>query len=205
MAPDQVVVGLALAVLAACEAERAAQSGSSREQEAAESATSTSPPVSPSAPAVEEGTVVRTCESSVEGDLGPGWRNQAVTVGPVAFVGLRAYEDIGARALRPRHGRLRSQKVLVVVDGSRPATLRLGRGAVAKVSLLYDEESFRDLNRYRVKEGHDAVRFEPCASEPGTQFNGGFIVAGPRCVPLSVRIGDASPRRLAVPFGVGAC
>ena len=100
--------GLAVA-LAACTARTA------EEPAAPTTAASTPPPA---------GAFVRTCESSVYGDLGDGWRAQSVTP--------------------------------------------LGAG--------------------------------------GTQFNGGFLVAGPRCAILEVSTPEwSTPRRVTVSFGAGRC
>jgi hypothetical protein len=46
-----------------------------------------------SSPIPDAGVFVRSCESSVSGDLGAGWRRDAVLAGPVAFVGARGSKD----------------------------------------------------------------------------------------------------------------
>ena len=56
-----------------------------------------------------------------------------------------------------------------------------------------------------VAEEHAAVTFHACpASEelPYTQFNGGFMVAGARCVEVEITIeGRSEPLVLPIPFG----
>jgi hypothetical protein len=56
------------------------------------------------------------------------------------------------------------------------------------------------------------VTFEACrpSEHPfgaeDTQFNGGFVVAGPRCATLEVSTARwAKPRRVRVSFGAGHC
>ena len=86
--------------------------------------------MSPSAPTRPEGPseageahgFVRSCESSVFGDLGAGWRRDAVIAGPAAFL-ARGYEDDSKRLFRTRPGRATAFKVLLVIAGDRPITV----------------------------------------------------------------------------------
>ncbi len=74
-------------------------------------------------------------------------------------------------------------------------------------SLLYDPSQF-DENSYRVANGERKVTFHACRWQqsggfmPG--FNGGFIVAGPRCVSLNVFVNGKPRARLSLPLGVAA-
>jgi hypothetical protein len=70
----------------------------------------------------------------------------------------------------------------------------------------------KEDNRYRIADGDTAVTFQSCppAQTPlgadGTQFNGGFLVAGPRCATLEVSTPQwRAPRRVTVSFGAGRC
>ena len=92
---------------------------------------------SPGASPIRDASVfVRACESSVSGDLGPGWRRDAVLVGPVAFVGARGYEDDPKRLFLVRDpGMARAQKVLAVVYGDRPVLVSV---RTRDAALFYD-------------------------------------------------------------------
>jgi len=87
-------------------------------------------------------------------------------------------------------------------DNGTTATLVVPPAERPYVSLRYVR---RDLSSpLRVAQGEVAVTFEACApsSVPPTQFNGGFVVAGPRCARLEVHIaGHPEPLELRVPFG----
>jgi hypothetical protein len=64
-----------------------------------------------------------------------------------------------------------------------------------------------------VSEGDSAVTFEPCkpgrspiggkAADRPTQFNGAFIVDGPGCVLVQVRVPGDPPVQRSVPIGAG--
>src|SRR5438034_3215260 len=156
------------------------------------------------------GAFVRTCDSEVLGDLGAGWREDksAVVVGPIAFLYPGAYAH-GPRRLfsRDRNG-YSSQKVLVVVERGASVTGAIAPAATRGVSLLYDPSRFNDTNRYEVSDGESAVTFQACGmgGTHVTQFNGGFIVAGPRCVPLEIWTGnDSTPRHRVLSFGKADC
>jgi hypothetical protein len=101
-----------------------------------------------------------------------------------------------------------SQKVLVVVAHGAVVSVAIAPTAFRVASLLYDPSRFKDTNRYEVSEGERAVTFEACASGASrfTQFNGAFIVAGARCVPLQILTEDGDPRiHRVLSFGRGEC
>jgi hypothetical protein len=147
---------------------------------------------------------VRTCESSVSGDLGAGWRRNAVLAGPVAFVGGGYEDDPGGLFLVRAPGMARAQKVLVVVAGDRPVLVSVRRRHTA---LFYDPSKWGQSNRVPFSRGDDVTRFEPCTedSQRGTQFNGGFLVRRPTCVQVRVQIEGEEPTVASLSFGAGAC
>jgi hypothetical protein len=158
------------------------------------------------------GLFVRTCEASVYGDLGKGWRKHALVVGAIAFVGLPGV----ARAPRSDFASLedgfRSVKALAVVNEGADVTVSVSSEDQAHVSLLYDPASFKDLNSYQIADGEAVVTFQPCSSgespfgvQGPTQFNGGFIVDGPQCATLEVRAATGPAKRVDVAFGRGTC
>ena len=74
------------------------------------------------------------------------------------------------------------------------------------MGFLFDHRAFRhSVHGYRVADGTAAVRLRGCTA-PYAQYQGGFVVDGPRCVTLEAWIGGApTPVRRVVSFGAGAC
>jgi hypothetical protein len=154
---------------------------------------------------------VRDCESAVYGELDKGWRKESIVVGPLAFVYGKGYESRSRDEFRGRNAEYFPTKVLVVIENDAVVTVTIPPSARPNASLLY-RPSLSVGGRARVKEGHDRVTFEACRRGESptaireTQFNGAFIVAGSRCVPLRIRIeGEARTRRAMFSFGAGAC
>jgi hypothetical protein len=149
---------------------------------------------------------LRSCESAVRGDLGSSWRRNAAVSGPIALVGVAAYRNAPAKSFDPRNGRYPSLKVLVVVERGVPITLMVSSFDRQPVRLLYDESVWRDDNRYRLSDGDHSVTFEPCEDRRISQFNGSFLMRGPRCVGLEVWVEDERQAlALQVPFGRVSC
>ena len=181
--------------------------------------TSSLPPAAISSPSPSSASstssptnLVRTCESGVYGDLSRFWRRSGMRVGPLVFVGVpRPHEDRSDFA--PRHGGYQSQKVLVLIEQGAVVTVVIPPSARKHVALLYDPAAFSDQPNLRLSDGESAVTFMACPKGQApvgpphgpTQFNGGLIVAGPRCVPVDVAVGEASPRRVVISFGAGRC
>ena len=163
-------------------------------------------------PAASAGAFVRTCESSVYGDLGGGWRAQSVVAGPLTFVALRYAATQPAADFRPRGGRYQGLKALAVVAAGATVTLTVPAAERRHLSLLYDPDAWDEVGGYRIADGDTAVTFQSCppaqlpSGAVGTQFNGGFLVAGPRCATLEVATPAwRTPRRVTVSFGAGRC
>jgi hypothetical protein len=154
---------------------------------------------------------VRDCESAVYGELDKGWRGESLVVGPLSFVYGKGYERRSPDEFRGRDAKYFPTKVLVVVENGAVATVTIPRSARRHASLLY-KPSLSAGGRARVDAGDHRVRFEACRKGESpfavreTQFNGAFIVAGPRCLPLHIRInGEARARPVAFSFGAGHC
>jgi hypothetical protein len=133
---------------------------------------------------------VRTCDTSVYGELGRGWEDDAVAAGPVAFLGLGPDGAIGARDMDQRPGRVQTVKVLLVVAAHTPMSLSVDPRVEDRLALAYDPTAF---NATRVAAGSPRVAFAPCTGGPtrfagsrATQFNGGLIVDGHLCANVTV-------------------
>jgi hypothetical protein len=118
----------------------------------------------------------------------------------VSFVYARGNRQPPPSAYRGRAGRYPGQKVLIVLRRGSTATISVPRPERARVALLYasDQEA---APRYALADGEVSVTLTACG-DSDTQFNGGMIVAGPRCVELDVRAAPRT-RRVWIPFGTG--
>jgi hypothetical protein len=145
---------------------------------------------------VEPRPGIRGCGTSVYGDLAPDWKRAAVRVGPIAFIGMAG--GVSADEVARQNNAI---KVLVVVDKGAVVTLRVVRADREGVSLGY--RPGREARR--VADGLPAMTFYGCHPSdwrPHTQFNGVFIVDGPRCAHLEVHVpGRPEPIPLAISFG----
>jgi hypothetical protein len=157
---------------------------------------------SPPATGAERDVFVRTCDSRVSGALGAGWRTGQVKRGPVVFVGARGYADDRPTLFAAPGDRATVHKVLLVVTGARAVEVAVRHPDAA---LFYDERRWRDRNVVPFRLGDTRTRFEPCGGGHGTQFNGGFLLRGPACVPVEVRVEGEAPRFATLSFGAGDC
>jgi hypothetical protein len=159
----------------------------------------------PSAAAAAAGTFVRSCATAVSGSLGAfsTWSKSSRVVGGFALVWIRQAAQVAPSRFRTPQ----AVKILALVKSNEQVVLSVPRSERRHVSLIYDPNAF--VGTYRVRDGEDSVRFQPCPGpgswEGATQFNGGVIVAGARCVTLLVTpdSGESTPMRSA--FGKGAC
>jgi hypothetical protein len=163
---------------------------------------------------------VRTCEASVFGTLDSrGWQAHSVIAGPLAFYYADQFAeqpDSVFAPLRGQEGSYAGQKLLVLVRRGAVVTVVIPESIRSDAALLYDPAAWNDRNAYRIEDGESAVTFKACkrgetapAGGPRnamTQFNGGFVVAGARCVPLEVHVrGEERSISVALRFGSGRC
>jgi hypothetical protein len=145
---------------------------------------------------------VRSCESSVSGALGARWRRGEVAAGPVVFVAASGYANDPPRRFSAPGERGTLHKVLIVVSGDAAVEVTVDHPDTA---LAYDPVKWGLRNRMRLEAGDARVRFDPCPDRRTTQFNGGFLVRGPVCVPVQVWVEGELAASSTVSFGAGAC
>jgi hypothetical protein len=182
------LAGFALLAIVACTGPAPGGGGTSRSD--------------PGSPEPASGLFVRSCESSVYGDLGPGWRRDEATAGRVVFVAANSYADDPPRRFSAPGDRATLHKVLIVVEGGGSVEVSIDHPDAA---LAYDEAKWGQRNRMRLEAGDPRVRFEPCPDQRSTQFNGGFLVRGPTCVPVEVQVQEGTPAFATLSFGAGDC
>lgn len=128
---------------------------------------------------------VRTCDTSVFGDLGGHWQRDALRVGPLFVPSGFSYGSLSPSYLEARDGRGRLLKVLAVIHGERAVDVSIPTSGGRVGALWYDLSgtSPRWVDPTTVA---PTVRFEPCKGSSWTQFNGGMVVLGARCLLLTV-------------------
>ena len=170
------------------------------------------------APAAGTDPVRRECGSSVWGEPGSDWPASSVIAGPLMFVNARLLKDSTYRFGSVGGGRYKAMKQLVVVRTGWVARVVVPSAQRTRVALQYAPEHFNTAVVPAQSE-HD-VTFAACppgrpslgpSSQRETQFNGGIVVAGRRCVMLAVyaaKQGHPLPSRpvyARISFGAGKC
>jgi hypothetical protein len=150
-------------------------------------ATPTPTPSSPARhPIAAPGTVLSGCRHGPpRGAIGRNWRAGAIhEVGPLWLI------DGGHSS-----GRIRLYVALVVLDNLRPGTtvvLKVGPANARHLRFLYGPgDSLNPGTRYTMRSGETGVTFVACQnwdqgapSHTLTDYYGGFLVLGRRCVPV---------------------
>jgi hypothetical protein len=95
-------------------------------------------------------------------------------------------------------------KILAVVAPDATVTVTVAGPARAYAALYYHghepPRSVRDGTAEQVFVGCPAASYAD-----GTQFNGGFVVQGRRCVPVDVKVGAEPAARAIFSLGAGRC
>jgi len=100
-------------------------------------------------------------------------------------------------------------EVFVRVAAGSEATLSVASAQRSSVALIYSRHA-RNQERpgapgaYRVADGDQSVTFRGC-SKADTDFLGGIVVAGPRCLALTVTSPGRRPAHLRLAFGKDSC
>jgi hypothetical protein len=145
--------------------------------------------------------VTRTCATAV-GIAGAGREGGTVPAGRIVLA-LLPVTDGGSRStlaptrLRRLAGdRYHPVKLLVEVRSAHPVWVSVPATERRHVSLLFDPRALTAIGSAgaRVSQGATTVKFAPCG--PQTAYNGGIIVAGPRCVRLAISDRAGHSRRV---------
>ena len=100
-------------------------------------------------------------------------------------------------------------KTLAVVNRGAEVMVAVPPALRTHMALLYDPSSFRDDGLYSLSDGEPSVTFHACGNGEGspgpTQFNGGLIVDGPRCVSLDITVAGRERRTVLVSLGGRSC
>jgi hypothetical protein len=156
----------------------------------------------------EPESYVRSCSSSAYGDLGRGWRENAVVAGHLAFLGGQGRSRSELDPVDP--GRANPLKVLVVADPDSAPTVTIAPRSRGNAALGYNRIRHNGKG-VPLTDGTTSVRFEACravqsrdAWNRGTQFPGYFLVVRSGCVYVDVATQGKIIRR-ALRFGVPWC
>jgi hypothetical protein len=183
-------------------------------------ASTTTPPSGVTGPSpTPPRTFLRTCETSAYGRLdATGWKTHSVFAGPLVFYYADQFAGQPASDFAPipaGSSHYAGQKLLVLLRRGAVATVLVPESERRNAGLLFDPAEWNDRNTYRIEDADSAVRFKACKkggkSTVGapptamTQFNGGFVVAGARCLPLEVRVPGRETIPVSLSFGAGHC
>ncbi|HEV3472096.1 MAG TPA: hypothetical protein VG408_02665, partial [Actinomycetota bacterium] len=132
----------------------------------------------------------------MHGELDEDWRDSSIVIGRLAFVGARDYRDAPSRWFRKRRdGTYRTHKIMIQIENGADMTVRIPKPHRRKSALAYDPALFNE--RLRIRDADYEVIFDVCANvvenphrADVTQYNGGFVVARARCVPVNVLNGE---------------
>lgn len=174
-----------------------------------------SPPGGPTAlaapgpsPSAAPGTVLLSCDSANEGQLGPDWRAGSLRVGPVWFVDGRQLGYVhnggwqGADRAMDRHGK--SGFVVMIVEVTSGSTVVMKPAAAAQ-SYFRFVDGFGPGAGYQLPAGDTGFTFAACprgTPRPNgqvTDFYLGFSIENRRAAPVVVR-SSAAPRPIRVIF-----
>ena len=146
------------------------------------------------------GVAVWGCEQAIaskEEQLDPAWREESTVVGDFGF-NVTAADFSGFR----RHRRADIEvKLPVTIEGHSGATVWVPRHDRLRVALILADVPRRGpANSYRIEDGHQGVRFEPCADRQWSAWTAGLALADRRKILLKVDV-DGARRPTLVPLG----
>lgn len=155
------------------------------------------PPKPASVPSAAPGTVLSGCSMANPGPALPDFQRGAVRAGPLYFTPGDAAVSRKARAGQVA-GPPKLYVVVVVISGLSPGKTVAVTAAPAYrryIRFLFGpNDSLNPGTTYTMASGEAGVTFVACSRETGytnqsvTDYYGGFLISGNRCVPVDVRL-----------------
>jgi hypothetical protein len=148
---------------------------------------------------------VAPCPSGVSGGLPPHYERQSLQLGPLALYragDYARYPSIYIAPVRPGGERYPGFESAATVAPDHTVTLAVAAEDRAHAGFLFDPAAWANAGRgYRVADGIPAITLRGCTA-PYTQYQGGFVIDGPRRITLEAWVdGAAEPERRVVVFG----
>lgn len=141
--------------------------------------------------------VVRTCRTSGKGGVSARSYADSLVVGPIALGSLGNATDDVLPNRPPQSSSFPAVESIAVLRAGSSVTVAIPSRERPFVGFIYDTRKFRDDGLYRIGELDHVVRFVACTDRRFnggvSQFDGGIVVDGPRCVSLEFHI-DSSAR-----------
>lgn len=126
-------------------------------------------------------------------------------MGPIALGALGTFRRAQLEAARPGQQRFPAIESVAVVNAGATVTVAVPRAERGYVGLIYDKSKFSNDGLYRIKDLNWVVRFEACTDTKFnygySQFDGGIVVAGRRCLSLDFYLDGRRLRR----HGIADC
>jgi len=163
-------------------------------------------------PGAAAGTVLSGCSGANIGSVGRHWRSVAQhEIGPVWLID-GGHSAAGRRSSGQPSSAIQLYVAIVVVSGVRPGSVVVLRVPAAHrhdLRFLYGPKDYLSPGRrYTMRSGEKGVTFEECRPDqgvvrsPATNYYGGYLVRGARCVPVQVWVhGRGHPATIRL----GAC
>jgi hypothetical protein len=128
--------------------------------------------------------------------LDPRWREEATVVGDFGFGATEG--DFSA--FRPHERADLQVKLPVIIEGHSGATVWIPLAQRDRVALILADVPRRGPgNSYRIEDGHQAVRFEPCVDKKWSAWTAGLALADREEIVLNVKVDGASrPARVTL-------
>jgi hypothetical protein len=150
--------------------------------------------------AVPSPVVLWGCEERIPSKvetLDPRWRQESTVVGDFGF----NVTDSDFQAFRPHERADLQFKLPVTIEGDSGATVWIPLHEQERVGLILADVPRRGPgNSYRIEDGHQAVRFEPCVDKKWSAWTAGLALADRREIVLNVQL-DGVRRPTPVTLG----
>jgi hypothetical protein len=125
--------------------------------------------------------------------------SEALRVGPIALGQLAVSKRTQLEQARPGKQRFLAIESIAIVNAGATVTVAVPSDQRGYVGLIYDKSKYREDGLYRIKDLNWVVRFEACTdptfNHGYSQFDGGIVVARPRCFSLDIYVQGRRYRR----------